>query len=449
MERSNYRIFLDIRDSHGACVLDMKQADTHRRLRITLTEGGKPYPVADSCYAVFTAKKPDGTVIYNLCTTEKGDVIYDITPQTTAAPGLLACEIRLLDGETPLTADPQGILPETDAQILTSAAFGIRVHPTVYDENSTLASATEVSALSGAVLEAKRVARSLEEARDSGAFNGVSASHSWSGTVLTLTSGSGTSSADLRGPKGDKGDPGQFDPDDSSVGNKPWSSRNILDRLCPGFTMTGMLLQCYPAEGYPLRAHTTAEYSCQLVACGKNIYDSATYPLVVGYMIRHSTGTFYPSDAFSATEAYIPISNFRVQTLYVRNCPNDTNTGTNAGIVFYDDSKQYISGTNRASATVPENAAYLRFSVNSDYAAQAQLEVGSSSPDYEPYRGVTYTQSPGETITLPALSGKNILYAYYRAAEETAFPLSVTGRLDPVHITETLLQTVRQLGGNI
>lgn len=34
---------------------------------------------------------------------------------------------------------------------------------------------------------------------------GVSATHSWNGTTLTVTSASGTSSADL---KGDKGDPG-------------------------------------------------------------------------------------------------------------------------------------------------------------------------------------------------------------------------------------------------
>lgn len=35
--------------------------------------------------------------------------------------------------------------------------------------------------------------------------NGVSATHSWNGTVLTITSASGTSSADLKGDKGDTG----------------------------------------------------------------------------------------------------------------------------------------------------------------------------------------------------------------------------------------------------
>jgi hypothetical protein len=36
----------------------------------------------------------------------------------------------------------------------------------------------------------------------------VSATHSWNGTTLTITSASGTSSSNLKGEKGDKGDKG-------------------------------------------------------------------------------------------------------------------------------------------------------------------------------------------------------------------------------------------------
>ena len=45
---------------------------------------------------------------------------------------------------------------------------------------------------------------------DTGAVgeDGVSATHSWSGTILTITSASGTSSADLKGDKGDTGPQG-------------------------------------------------------------------------------------------------------------------------------------------------------------------------------------------------------------------------------------------------
>lgn len=58
----------------------------------------------------------------------------------------------------------------------------------------------------------------LEQAKTSGEFdgaNGVSATHSWNGTILTMTSASGTSSADLKGDKGDtggKGDKGDTGP---------------------------------------------------------------------------------------------------------------------------------------------------------------------------------------------------------------------------------------------
>lgn len=36
--------------------------------------------------------------------------------------------------------------------------------------------------------------------------DGISATHSWNGTTLTITSASGTSSADLKGEKGDQGE---------------------------------------------------------------------------------------------------------------------------------------------------------------------------------------------------------------------------------------------------
>ena len=39
-------------------------------------------------------------------------------------------------------------------------------------------------------------------------LDGVSCTHEWDGTTLIVTSASGTSSADLKGKQGDKGDPG-------------------------------------------------------------------------------------------------------------------------------------------------------------------------------------------------------------------------------------------------
>ena len=49
---------------------------------------------------------------------------------------------------------------------------------------------------------------SVKADADAGKFNGVSVTHEWNGTVLTLTSASGTTSVDLKGDKGEQGDKG-------------------------------------------------------------------------------------------------------------------------------------------------------------------------------------------------------------------------------------------------
>lgn len=41
-------------------------------------------------------------------------------------------------------------------------------------------------------------------------------------------------------------------PDDSSIGGKPWSSRHIIDMLCPPLEESGNPVVCYPVAGYPL-----------------------------------------------------------------------------------------------------------------------------------------------------------------------------------------------------
>lgn len=49
----------------------------------------------------------------------------------------------------------------------------------------------------------------LTQAKASGEFDGVSVTHEWNGTVLSVTSASGTSSADLKGEQGEPGEDGQ------------------------------------------------------------------------------------------------------------------------------------------------------------------------------------------------------------------------------------------------
>ena len=59
----------------------------------------------------------------------------------------------------------------------------------------------------------------------------------------------------LRGPQGEKGDPGKDAPqiDDGTISrDSPWSSRQIIEFLCPALEETGNPVTCYPVAGYPL-----------------------------------------------------------------------------------------------------------------------------------------------------------------------------------------------------
>lgn len=64
----------------------------------------------------------------------------------------------------------------------------------------------------------------------------------------------GIASGDFKGDKGDPGPAGKDGTqiDDTTVGPDAWSSKHIVDMLCPPLEGTGNPVQCYPMAGYPL-----------------------------------------------------------------------------------------------------------------------------------------------------------------------------------------------------
>ena len=131
MKDAVYKISLDIHEHASQAVLKAKKTDTGRKLHITLRAGGTPYTIANDCYAAFKATKPDGTVLFNSCTIENNEIIYEFTEQTCTSVGRCKCEIALYG---------------PDDKIITSPRFSLLVDGTIYPDE-IVESTDEFSAL--------------------------------------------------------------------------------------------------------------------------------------------------------------------------------------------------------------------------------------------------------------------------------------------------------------
>lgn len=142
MTNSFYKISLDIHDHGSSVSLKAKRGDTGRLLHITLMDGRNPYTITKDCYAVFTAKKADGNILFNKCSVIGNTITYAFTPQTTSAVGKAECEIKLYGAEN---------------KLITSARFTLMVEDTVYNEGDEVESEKEVTALTALVSEAQQL----------------------------------------------------------------------------------------------------------------------------------------------------------------------------------------------------------------------------------------------------------------------------------------------------
>ena len=89
-------------------------------------------------------------------------------------------------------------------------------------------------------------------------------------------------------------------PDDSTIGDKPWSSKHIIDMLFPPLEESGNPVVCYPVAGYPLGVKASWEPmqegsgtpspenirpikgrdSVRVERCGENLLDEARFPII-------------------------------------------------------------------------------------------------------------------------------------------------------------------------
>lgn len=150
MNDSAYKISLDINAQGSQVALNAKKSDTGRKIYISLRAGGTPYPIADDCYAVFAATKPDGSILYNACTIEGNEIVYEFTEQTCSAVGNNRCEIKLYG---------------LDDKLITSPRFTLLVDGTVYPDEQ-VESTDEFSALTKLVSDTVAATNNANDASE-------------------------------------------------------------------------------------------------------------------------------------------------------------------------------------------------------------------------------------------------------------------------------------------
>ena len=146
MEYIDHKITLDVHDTVSQVSLSVKRRETGRRLLIHMADNGYPYHIGNDCYAVFTARKPDGKVIFNECTIDDCVIVYEFTEQTTAAAGMMECEIQLYGA---------------DSRLIVGSGFTIIVEDTIYDEDTEVESTSEFSALTALISEVQELKKEL------------------------------------------------------------------------------------------------------------------------------------------------------------------------------------------------------------------------------------------------------------------------------------------------
>lgn len=301
---------------------------------------------------------------------------------------------------------------------------------------------------------AQEAADSLQELKDgiaSGDFKGEKGDKGDTGpqgpTGATGATGpqGETGPRGAQGPQGEKGDTGPQGPkgdvgpagadgkdgtqiDDTTVTDSaPWSSKHIVDMLCPPLEETGNPVQCYPVAGYPLGCKVSWEptqegsgtpspenirpikgrESVTVTRCGETLWSLnkitlQTYNSIITTKIDMDAVNLLPRN---------------VQLYFSGECSN----GTLKEIHFYDGTGAEI-GTLRANGgfstvlkagNIATVRLYAGLNENSERTCtNLQITLGTTAPTtYTPYTGQTTTLTLPHTIyggTVDAVTGEGL-----------------------------------------
>lgn len=202
-------------------------------------------------------------------------------------------------------------------------------------------------------------------------------------------------------------------PDDSIVGGKPWSSKHIIDMLCPPLEESGNPVVCYPVSGYPLNIKAKLEPVQEgsgtpyPAGGGKNQlnpakYEAATKTINGITFTRLNTGEVVVNGTATGTAIYILISNFS----YGVSLSTDKNWSVVGENVI--SAQGLVSGV---TILKPSDSTRLYIRVESGIAVkttvQPQIEKGNTPTTWAPYENIRPIKGR-DSVTVERC-GENIL----------------------------------------
>lgn len=246
--------------------------------------------------------------------------------------------------------------------------------------------------------------------------------------------------------------------DDTTVGTDAWSSKHIVDMLCPPLEETGNPVVCYPVENYPLGVTASWEPvqdgsgdpspdniqpisgrdAVKVERCGENVIELlSTNDFNSGIKIAVDAEKNITLNGTTVTKTNIVIGMCRLHwvagknyTMYVKKVGGNASLGSGDGItfaysLFTTDYEYYFrGGTNNTNldAYIASDAALVETelifmlqcwregTVFNDFKFQIEVVEGTTAPTtYAPYTGQTTDLTLPSTIyggTVDAVTGE-------------------------------------------
>ena len=152
-----------------------------------------------------------------------------------------------------------------------------------------------------------------------------------------------------------------------------------------------------PSPDYPQEIKSVVNPIVKV--CGKNLFDSKKFPIILNRAIDTNTGKIYESLSgnYCAVEKYIhfPYSGKKVSF------------NASMTLVAYDKDYKFINTVNRNNGQVPIGTMYVRFDIKTAEKDKAQIELSENATTYEPYKEQTI-QLTIILNSIPVSSGGNV-----------------------------------------